>query len=203
MAAASPRESFGLGLLGCGLSDRQRTRLHPPPPPRGCALWKAGPPGADTPGIRVLRLRGAGGQTRASQPVAPALQLPNCVSLPITSLPSTGQVVESGTQTLLVSWTALDMAWLEALPYVCGWLILRSCLLVRAQVRTGVLAMQASLQHLTVLSPASFLGGRSRAPGVLPVFGIGECTAGKGRTLFFHGIPGIFVLTTSVVSVCW
>lgn len=89
MAAAPPQESLGLGLLGCGLSDRQRTRLHPPPPPRGCALWKAGPPGADTPGIRVLRLRGAGGQTRASQSVAPALQLPNCVSLPITSLPST------------------------------------------------------------------------------------------------------------------
>lgn len=202
MFAASSRESLGLGLLGCGLSDRQRTRLHSSPPPRSCVLWKAGPPGADRPGIRVLRLRGAGGQTRASQPVAPALQLPNCVSLPITSLPSTGQVV-AGTQTLLVPWAALDMAWLEALPYVCGWLILRSCLLVRAQVRTGIPAMQASLQHLTALSPASFLGGRSRAPGVLPVFGIGECTAGKGRTLFFHGIPGIFVLTTSVVSVCW
>lgn len=190
MAAASPRESLGLGLLGCGLSDRQRTRLHSSPPPRSCALWKAGPPGADTPGIRVLRLRGAGGQTRASQPVAPALQLPNCVSLPITSLPSTGQVVESGTQTLLVPWAALDMAWLEALPYVCGWLILRNCLLVGAQVRTGIPAMQASLQHLTALSPASFLGGRSRAPGVLPVFGIGKCTAGKGRTLFFHEFPG-------------
>lgn len=102
MAAAPPRESLGLGLLGCGLSDRQRK--DPPPPPRGCALWKAGPPGADTPGIRVLRFRGAGGQTGASQPAAPVLQLPNCASLPITSLPSTGQVVESGTQTLLVPW---------------------------------------------------------------------------------------------------
>ncbi|CAO2624838.1 Parathyroid hormone 2 receptor [Lemmus lemmus] len=47
------------------------------------------------------------------------------------------------------------MAWLEALPYVCGWLILRSCLLVRAQLDSDgivtieeqiVLVMKAKVQ---------------------------------------------------------
>ncbi|XP_036029365.1 parathyroid hormone 2 receptor [Onychomys torridus] len=38
------------------------------------------------------------------------------------------------------------MAWLEALPYVCGWLILHSCLLVRAQLDSdGIITIEEQI----------------------------------------------------------
>ncbi|XP_028742556.1 parathyroid hormone 2 receptor [Peromyscus leucopus] len=38
------------------------------------------------------------------------------------------------------------MAWLEALPYICGWLILRSCLLVRAQLDSdGIITIEEQI----------------------------------------------------------
>lgn len=59
------------------------------------------------------------------------------------------------------------MPWLEALPYICGWLILRSCLLVGAQVRAGVPepaspAGDASSGRATLHTSTSSLGGRSQ-----------------------------------------
>lgn len=153
---------------------------------------------------------------RASWPVAPALQLPSCALLPITSLPGTGQVGESGIQKPLEPWAVLHMAGPEALPYLCGWLILNSCLLVGAQVRAGApapaspahhasLGALASLQHRAAPhAPASPLGGRSQL-GVSdqhPGFRDRECTAGRDRTLFFHVIAGVLASTTLVVFVC-
>lgn len=82
-----------------------------------------------------------------------------------------------------------DMAWLEALPYICGWLILGSCLRVGAQVRAGAPQPAYSSQRCKPRSRCTslvYILFRREVPawGVRPASwrSIRDCTARRGRT---------------------